>query len=47
MLPITQKENVPAKISYEAPSITLLNTQNTDIITESHFDSNMGEWDSN
>ena len=47
MFPITKKETAQTKSVYEAPAITLLNTQSTDIITESHFDPNMGEWDSN
>lgn len=43
-----QKNNVQAKdvlkTEYVSPKITTLFLKN-DVITESHFDPNMGEWD--
>lgn len=39
-------KNIPSnKVSYVIPEITILNFNDNDVITESHFDPNMGEWD--
>lgn len=33
------------KLPYEVPTVSRIKIHNTDIITESHFDPNQGEWD--
>lgn len=47
MFSTTKKETASVKTTYESPVLTIFKTQNTDIITDSHVDPNMGEWDTN